>query len=68
MIHPWLYSIEPNLSGAENMRRDELMAEACAVDDVPRLRFYSWNPWTLSLGFNQKDERIDRESLEREGY
>ena len=64
----WLYSIDENLSGAENMRRDEKMALACAEDRIPRLRFYSWNPWTLSLGYNQKEERIDREALEAAGY
>ncbi len=64
----WIYTIEQNLDGEENMRRDELMAEACTLDNRPRLRFYSWKPWTLSLGFNQKDERIDREELARRGY
>ena len=67
-MNSWLYSIEPHLTGAENMHRDELMAESCAVDGIPRLRFYSWNPWTLSLGFNQKDQRIDRQGLEEQGY
>jgi len=64
----WLYSIEENLAGEENMNRDRAMADACAEDGVPRLRFYSWNPWTLSLGFNQKDERIDTTALESRGY
>ncbi|MCE2503009.1 MAG: lipoate--protein ligase family protein [Chlorobi bacterium] len=68
MMNSWLYGLEPDLGGAENMRRDELMAEACAVDGRPRLRFYSWKPWALSLGFNQKDERINRAELERQGY
>lgn len=64
----WLYSIEQNLTGEENMRRDEEMARACVEDAVPRLRFYSWNPWTLSLGYNQSDARIDKEELKRKGY
>ena len=64
----WLYSVDANLSGTENMRRDEEMALACAEDKVPRLRFYSWNPWTLSLGYNQKEERIDVQALQQEGY
>jgi lipoate-protein ligase A len=64
----WLYSIEPDLDGPENMRRDEEMARACGIDGIPRLRFYSWCPWTLSLGYNQRDETIDGELLERLGY
>ena len=68
MGNTWLYDIEENLTGEENMRRDGMMAEACSVDSIPRLRFYSWSPWTLSLGFNQKDERIDCEALQTRGY
>ncbi len=64
----WLYSIEPDLTGPEHMRRDEEMARACGIDGIPRLRFYSWRPWTLSLGYNQSDESIDRELLEQLGY
>ncbi len=64
----WLYSIDADLTGTENMRRDEEMALACSEDGVPRLRFYSWNPWTLSLGYNQKEERIDVEALRQRGY
>ena len=65
---PWLYSIEPELDGDANMRRDEAMAEACRIDSRPRLRLYSWRPWTLSLGHHQDDASIDRVGLERAGY
>lgn len=64
----WLCSIEPELSGLENMARDRAIAEATSADGIPRLRFYSWTPWTLSLGYNQKDDRIDAEALGRAGY
>lgn len=50
------------------MRRDEAMARACDIDSIPRLRFYSWAPWTLSLGYNQSDEGISRELLQERGY
>lgn len=63
----WPYSIDRDLTGEENMRRDTAMAMACAEDGIPRLRFYSWSPWTLSLGYNQKDNRIDSDELERRG-
>lgn len=64
----WLYGIEPDRSGSENMRRDEAMAEACAIDGVPRLRLYSWQPYTLSLGHNQSDAGIDSGVLAARGY
>ena len=62
-----LYSVEPGLDGDENMRRDEMMAQACEADGVPRLRLYTWSPWTLSLGHNQSDAGIDREVLAARG-
>ncbi len=64
----WLYSIEPNRGGQENMSRDEEMAIACDADRIPRLRIYSWNPYTLSLGHNQRSEGISTEALEARGY
>jgi lipoate-protein ligase A len=63
----WLYSIEPGLSGQLNMQRDEAMALACARDGVPRVRIYSWTPYTLSLGHNQS-EAIDETALRERGY
>jgi lipoate-protein ligase A len=68
MTTHWLYSIEPDLTGEENMRRDEEMARLCAEDGIPRLRFYSWSPWTLSLGYNQDASTIDADELARRGY
>ncbi len=64
----WYYSIDENLTGNENMRRDEEMAQICREDSIPRLRFYTWQPWTLSLGHNQDETSIDREELARQGY
>ncbi|MDB5036444.1 MAG: biotin/lipoate protein ligase [Chlorobi bacterium] len=63
-----MYNIEPGLSGTENMRRDEAMAGACGGDGIPRLRLYSWSPYTLSLGHNQSDEGIDEGALRDRGY
>jgi lipoate-protein ligase A len=64
----WLYSIQPDLQGDDNMQRDEEMARACTTDGIPRLRLYSWNPWTLSLGYNQDASKIDTAELARRGY
>jgi len=64
----WLYSIEQGLDGARNMLRDEAMAHACEIDGIPRLRLYTWTPWTLSLGHNQSDAGIDRGRILEQGY
>ncbi len=64
----WLYTIDPPLSGEENMQRDEAMAEACLEDRQPRLRFYTWRRPTLSLGFNQKDRRVLKSAIEEHDY
>lgn len=64
----WLYSIEPELSGAENMRRDEAMAIATAHDGIPRIRLYSWRPWTLSLGHNQPIDEAAISRVAERGY
>ncbi|HVZ39039.1 MAG TPA: lipoate--protein ligase family protein [Candidatus Kapabacteria bacterium] len=64
----WLYAVDRDLSGEQNMARDEAMAIACGTDGVPRLRFYSWQPYTLSLGHNQSDAAIDRRTIASKGY
>jgi len=64
----WLYSIAPDLAGDENMRLDEEMALACEADAIPRLRIYSWRPYTLSLGYGQNIDQIDQDELARRGF
>ncbi len=51
------------------MTRDErLLAEAQAGNPVPVLRFYGWDPPTVSLGRFQKEETaIDRKACEARG-
>lgn len=44
------------------------MAHASSSDGLSRLRLYSWNPWTLSIGHHQSDETIDRELLRSNGW
>jgi lipoyl(octanoyl) transferase len=34
----------------------------------PMFRIYGWKPWCLSLGHNQNDENIDKESLSKSGF
>jgi lipoyl(octanoyl) transferase len=64
----WLYSIEPGCEGETNMARDVEMARLSALDRIPRLRLYSWMPYTLSLGHNQSEEEFDARRVEEHGY
>jgi lipoate-protein ligase A len=43
-------------SGAWNMALDEALAESTAADGMAWLRFYTWSPATLSLGYFQPYE------------
>ena len=46
---------DPPLPGAENMARDEALLIRVGHGDSPAtLRFYQWNPPTISLGYFQK--------------
>ncbi|PKL50170.1 MAG: hypothetical protein CVV42_04055 [Candidatus Riflebacteria bacterium HGW-Riflebacteria-2] len=46
-------------SGAMNMAIDEMLSEKLAQQcRQPYLRFYKWQPATLSFGYNQKIERL----------
>ena len=54
---------DPPLSGAVNMARDEaLLRRVGSGDSPPTLRFYQWDPPTVSLGYFQK--YADYENLE----
>ena len=46
--------------GVENMAIDETLLRSAAEDGVTTLRFYGWEPATLSLGYFQNI--ADRES------
>lgn len=49
----------PALSGPENMAIDEALGKSLAARrDFAYLRFYRWNPPTLSFGYNQRIEKL----------
>lgn len=60
------------LSGEENMKRDEELARMYLDDSMDSstytLRLYTWNPWTISLGANQKITDIDEELCRQFGF
>ncbi|MEZ4677929.1 MAG: biotin/lipoate A/B protein ligase family protein [Caldilineaceae bacterium] len=56
-------------SGAANMAVDQAIAQACAVGDSPAtLRFYRWQPPTVSLGRHQPLADIDLAAVAERGY
>lgn len=65
----WRVILHPALDGSTNMAIDEALAEA--VRDglaPPTLRFYDWNPATLSLGYAQPAADVDTERLGARGW
>ena len=67
---PWRLLIEDSpRSGAANMAIDEAIAEAAAAGAVPStLRFYRWNPPTVTLGRHQKLADVDETQIAARSY
>ena len=54
--------------GFENMAIDEMMVESLLSHlSVPTFRFYSWNPFCLSLGFHQSADDVNYHNLTKDG-
>jgi lipoate-protein ligase A len=66
----WRLIIEPEpRSGAANMALDQAIALACAAgESPPTLRFYRWQPPTVSLGRHQALAEIDLQAVAAHGY
>ncbi len=57
------------LNGQFNMDFDFERTMSVSKDiSLPMFRLYGWNPWTISLGYNQKDDDIDKELLSQKGF
>ncbi|MDP5274587.1 lipoate--protein ligase family protein [Chengkuizengella axinellae] len=68
MKNKWRFIQSANYSPAENMAIDEAILIAHSEGKVPpTLRFYGWNPATLSIGYFQKSEEIDLEAVKNKG-
>ncbi len=55
--------------GSYNMQFDE--SRAIFLEEgksLPMLRFYGWQPWTVSLGANQKESDFDYSKLKEYGF
>src|SRR5687768_11322659 len=65
----WVVLEEFDRTGAYHMQRDEELA--VALRDRPTLpnvlRLYSWDPATISLGYQQSIEHVDRAACQSHG-
>lgn len=65
----WRFIVNAPAEGAWNMAVDEAILEATANHSQPTtLRFYSWNPFCLSLGYSQPFSDINEENLHKKGW
>lgn len=65
----WRLLITEPASGAWNMAVDEAIATLAAQgESPPTLRFYQWQPGTVSLGRHQSAAEIDSDRLQAQGY
>ena len=58
----WILLNDKSFNGMYNMSFDSYFLEN--PEDLPILRFYSWKPSAISLGYNQKIEDYNSELLE----
>ena len=60
-METWRLLVDPPAAGARNMAVDQALAEAVQGDRAPpTLRFYTWWPRALSLGYHQPLQLVDR--------
>jgi lipoyl(octanoyl) transferase len=68
MSDPWRLILDAPASGAWNMAVDEVLLDGVAADSAPpTLRFYSWSPACLSLGYFQPFSVVNVEGCRRLG-
>lgn len=65
----WLFIDSGNSSPSFNMALDEALLDWHSEEKIPPvIRFYGWNPPTLSIGYFQKVEKeIDMEAVKQHG-
>jgi len=64
----WRLMVDFGLSGAENMALDEALLDSVVAGGAPVIRFYTWDPPTLSLGVNQPAGEVDPVECARRGF
>ena len=63
----WRILTSYDLPGAYHMALDEVLLESVIAGGAPIVRFYTWQPATLSLGVNQHIGEIDRAECDNRG-
>ena len=67
-MESWRLLISPAGGGARNLATDQAVAESVRDGaSPPTLRFYTWRPAALSLGYGQPLAAVDTELARREG-
>ena len=56
------------LAGAVNMEKDSALLAAHQPGDDPVLRLYRWQPYAVTIGYNQDFENFNRASIEAGGF
>ncbi|MEO5951304.1 MAG: biotin/lipoate A/B protein ligase family protein [Chloroflexia bacterium] len=64
----WRVLADTNLPGAYSMALDDVILESVIAGGLATVRFYTWQPATLSLGVNQPLREIDRDEVARRGF
>lgn len=67
-VEAWRLFVGFDFDGPLNMALDEALLESVIEGGLPVVRFYTWQPATLSLGTNQGLGEIDRAECERSGF
>jgi lipoate-protein ligase A len=68
VMEAWRFIHTGDRSPADNMAIDEAILTAHSEGKVPpTVRFYGWEPATLSIGYFQKAKEVDGGALQREG-
>lgn len=67
-VEPWRLLVGFDLPGPVNMAIDEALLDSVIAGGAPVVRFYTWQPATLSLGTNQALGEIDRTECETHGF
>ncbi len=58
-VEIWRWIETPPVDGATQMATDQAILEHADIIDCPTMRVYSWQPFCISLGYHQSEDRID---------
>src|SRR5213594_257691 len=64
----WRLIVTGPLPAATNMALDETLLDSVIRGGLPVVRFYTWQPATLSLGVNQPLGEVSAEECARRGF